>query len=457
MLETYDDWRAFASPLLGSKTPPREVYWESDQQAPLFRVRSQAPDGPAVMIPKVFVALARTVARHSNPDRWRMLYRVAWRITNGERNLLEVDVDDDVAALRHMARAVDKDIYRMRQFVRFRKAGEERFIAWYEPEHNTLDANGSFFVDRFGSMRWAILTPRASLAWDLDRLESGPGVPRSHAPQDDELEELWRVYYGAIFNPARLKLRAMQAQLPLSRWKNLPEARAIPSLARLSQGRVQQMVEAQPRSALDFIPLNSSWSELRDAIRNCSACDLCRRGNGPVWGEGDLLAQVMIVGEQPGDEEDLAGRPFVGPAGQVLDRALAQAGIERQRVYLTNAVKAFKFEERGKRRIHQNPRSGEISTCRPWLRAEIEAVRPARIICLGSSAAQSVLGRKVQIAKERGHWAASGGRRVLVTYHPSAILRNPDPARQQQLYSMLVTDLSQARVDLNGGSVAEGR
>jgi DNA polymerase len=127
----------------------------------------------------------------------------------------------------------------------------------------------------------------------------------------------------------------------------------------------------------------------------------------------------------------------------VLERALGEAGIERGRVYLTNAVKAFKFEERGKRRIHKTPRAGDIATCRPWLRAEMDAIRPATIVCLGSSAAQSVLGRKVQIAKERGSWMTSGEQRVLVTYHPSAVLRNPDPAEQEQVYSMLVADLRQ--------------
>jgi DNA polymerase len=243
----------------------------------------------------------------------------------------------------------------------------------------------------------------------------------------------------------------MRAQLPVSRWKNLPEAQTIAGLVRLSRGRVQEMVEAQPRSALDFIPRDGTWNDLRSAVRNCGACDLCRLANGPVWGEGDLRARVMIVGEQPGDEEDVAGRPFVGPAGQVLERALGEAGIERERVYLTNAVKAFKFEERGKRRIHKNPRASEIATCRPWLRAEIDAVRPEGIVCLGSSAAQSVLGRKVQIAKERGTWMRSGEQRVLVTYHPSAVLRNPDAAEQQQVYSMLAADLKQVRSSEPGG------
>ena len=440
MLETYEDWRLMASQLLATNTPPQDVYWDRDEQMSLFTLQPRASNR-TVMMPKAFIAIAKTVARHSNPNRWNILYRVAWRIQTGERQILEIDVDEDVATLRKMSKAVAKDIYRMRQFVRFRKVGENHYVAWYEPEHYTLDANARFFVDRFGAMRWAILTPRVSLEWDLEKLSLGPGVLRSDAPQDDELEELWRVYYTTIFNPARLKLKAMRAQLPLSHWKNLPEAQTIPELVRRSRGRVQRMVEEQPRSALDFIPHPSSWSELRDAVHNCSACELCRLATSPVWGEGDLMASVMIVGEQPGDEEDLVGRPFVGPAGEVLDRALAQAGIERKHVYITNAVKAFKFEPRGKRRIHQNPRPSEIATCRPWLRAEIDAVQPSKIICLGANAAQSVLGRKVQVAKERGSWITIGRQRVLMTYHPSAILRNPDATAQREIYTMLVSDL----------------
>jgi DNA polymerase len=336
----------------------------------------------------------------------------------------------------------------MRAFVRFRRVETEegeRFVAWYEPEHNTLDANAEFFVNRFGGMRWAILTPEASLFWDLGKLESGPGVPRSRAPQEDELEELWRVYYRATFNPARLKLAAMRAQLPVRRWNNLPEARTIPELVRLSRGRVEEMRAAQPRSASEFIPADASWAELRDAVLQCGACQLCARATQAVFGEGNPAARIVLVGEQPGDEEDRAGRPFVGPAGQVLDEALREADLPRSDLYVTNAVKAFKFEERGKRRIHQTPRSGEISTCRPWLTAEIEAVQPGVVVCLGASAAQSVLGRKAHIAAERGRTVPCGDLLAVVTYHPSAILRVPGEPAQRELFAMLVSDLGLAK------------
>jgi probable DNA metabolism protein len=448
-VETYEDWRNAARELLRDRVPPGQVLWTTsgDPQELLFApepaiaVSSRSP----VPISRTFLQLAEAVARHSDPNRWTLLYRAAWRLTSGERQLLALETDDDVLALRRMRQAVEKDIYRMRAFVRFRKVETEdgeRFVAWYRPEHRTLDANGRFFVDRFGSMKWAILTPDASLMWDLHELRTGPGVPRSQAPGEDDLEDLWRLYYTTIYNPARLNLTAMRAQLPVGRWADLPEARTIPELVRVSRARVQDMAAGQPPPASDWIVPGASLPVLRDAVRQCAACELCRRATQPVWGEGNPGARIMLIGEQPGDEEDRAGRPFVGPAGQVLDAALQQSGVARNQLYVTNAVKAFRFEERGKRRIHQTPRSRDISTCRPWLMAEMEAVRPDVIVCLGATAAQSVLGRKTQIAAERGRLMAhAAGGKVGVTYHPSAVLRAPDQSARDALFSALVSDL----------------
>ncbi len=403
------------------------------------------------MYPPQLVKLASVVLRHSDPKAPIILDRVALRIRAGERHLLEVDIDPDVARLHSMRRAVEKDIYRMRAFVRFRKvvdAEGERFVAWYPPEHRTLDANGSFFVNRFGAMRWAILTPGGSLMWDCQKLTTGPGVPRWAAPQEDDLEDLWRVYYGTVFNPARLNLTAMRAQLPVRNWVDLPESRLIPELARAACGRVHDMIAARPPSALDVIPPNADLPALGSAVRQCNACGICARATGPVFGEGNPRARIMLVGEQPGDEEDRLGHPFVGPAGRVLDAALRDAGLHRPDLYLTNAVKAFRFEERGKRRIHQNPRSSEIAACRPWLMAEIAAVQPSAIVCLGASAAQSVLGRKVSIQAERGRMLGP----VAVTYHPSAILRTPDPSTAEALRSALVKDLDSVRRNMASNS-----
>jgi DNA polymerase len=448
---SFSEWRKAARDLLRRRVPPEEAEWAGpgDSQETLFTTGPAAGlRGPAVLIPRSFLSLAESAARHSDPKRWSLLYRVAWRIAQGERNLLEVDIDPDVAVLNAMRRAVEKDIYRMRAYVRFRKVEDEageRFVAWYRPEHRTLEANGPFFVNRFGSMRWAILTPDTSLVWDLKKLETGPGVPRSRAPEEDELEDLWRLYYGTVFNPARLNLTAMRAQLPVGRWVDLPEARLIPELARASRGRVHEMIAAAPPSASDFVVPGSPLPVLHDAVRQCNACGICSRATGPVFGEGNPQARIMLVGEQPGDEEDRAGHPFVGPAGRLLDTALEKAGLDRPDLYLTNAVKAFRFEERGKRRIHQNPRSNEIGACRPWLMAEIQAVRPQAIVCLGASAAQSVLGRKPSIGAERGRLLPHPAGQVAVTYHPSAVLRSPDPETADRVYASLVEDLDSVR------------
>jgi DNA polymerase len=453
--DNFADWRNQARDLLRHQIPPDQIDWIGSQntQQPLFSSQSLMTDTaePAVVLPAAFVSLAELVARHSDPGRWAVLYRVAWRILHGERHLLHLEIDDDVAILNVMRRAVERDAYKMRAFIRFRKVNSEcgeQFVAWYRPEHQTLASNAKFFVDRFGSMRWAILTPELSLFWDLKQLQTGPGVPRSQAPPEDELEDLWRTYYSTIYDPARLNLTAMRAQLPVRRWVDLPEARIIPELVRLSAGRVQQMADNQPRSASEFIPQTRSLTALQNALRKCSACGLCRRATQPVWGEGNPNAHIMLVGEQPGDEEDLAGRPFVGPAGQILDQALHAAGLPRSELYVTNAVKAFRFEQRGKRRLHQTPRNSDIEVCRPWLLAELDAVQPQRIVCLGATAAQSVLGRKVQIKAERGRLFPHAGAQAAVTYHPSAVLRNPDMAAQERLLADLISDLTLAKSEL---------
>ena len=449
----YGEWLNQARDLLRRRVPPDEVVWTTpaDPQDLLFEPEPATPATSGrgtIMIPRAFFAIAEPVSRHSSESRWELLYRLAWRLTNGERNLLEIETDDAVAQLNVMRRSVEKDIYRMRQFVRFRKVGPSEnpnYVAWYEPEHHTLDANAKFFLDRFGSMPWAILTPASSLVWNLEKLEHGPGVPRSHAPQEDELEDLWRLYYATIFNPTRLKLNAMRAQLPVGRWNNLPESRIIPELVRMSRGRVDRMLDAQPLSASAYIPQGASLAELGEAVKHCGACDLCRRATQPVWGEGNPHARVALVGEQPGDEEDLRGRPFVGPAGKVLDNALEPAGLLRRDLYLTNSVKAFRFEERGKRRIHQTPRNQDIAVCRPWLIAELNMVCPDIIVCLGASAAQSILGKKISIGSERGHLISRPPAHVTITYHPSAVLRVPEETAQRTLFQALDEDLSLVR------------
>ncbi len=195
-------------------------------------------------------------------------------------------------------------------------------------------------------------------------------------------------------------------------------------------------------TAAPLVPPNPTLPKLRQAASRCMACDLYKTGTQTVFGEGGRHARVMFVGEQPGDKEDLAGRPFVGPAGLVLDKALAAAGIDRNEVYVTNAVKHFKWEPRGKRRIHKKPNQLEITACRPWLEAEIAVVRPDVIVCLGATAAQALLGRTFKVTQHRGEMIPSSlAPFITATVHPSAILRAPDDETRHEEMARFIEDM----------------
>jgi DNA polymerase len=325
--------------------------------------------------------------------------------------------------------------------VRFRKLDlpdGEHFVAWYAPEHYTLRLAAPFFQRRFAAMRWSILTPDESASWDGETMSFGAGAPRSQAPADDELEELFRTYYGATFNPARANLSLFRKHIPPAFARHMPELNRMPSLLQGESAR--SSASAEP-SAAPLIPDATDLTTLRAAARECLACPAGELGSQVVFGEGPDDARLCLVGEQPGDEEDRRGRPFVGPAGQVLDRALAEAGLARETLYLTNAVKHFSFVYRGKRRLHSKPSLRVVRACKPWLDAELQALRPDVILCLGATAAQSFLGPRFSITKNRGRvfetpWAKA----FIVTYHPSAILRMEE-APAATAYRDLVSDL----------------
>jgi DNA polymerase len=197
------------------------------------------------------------------------------------------------------------------------------------------------------------------------------------------------------------------------------------------------------RSALDFFPDKISYTTLKAAADGCMGCDLYKYATQTVFGEGRIRSsEIMFVGEQPGDEEDLVGRPFVGPAGRLFDKALAEAGIDREKAYVTNVVKHFKWKPRGKRRIHEKPRAGEIRACEPWLAAELDVVHPKILVCLGATAAQALLGRDFRVTQMHGQWLVSGhAERTMATVHPSSILRAPDAESRATQYAEFVGDL----------------
>jgi DNA polymerase len=209
------------------------------------------------------------------------------------------------------------------------------------------------------------------------------------------------------------------------------------------------------QGAAPFVPHGGTLPKLREAAQACQGCDLYRHATQAVLGEGPSSARIVMIGEQPGDKEDLAGKPFVGPAGALLNRALADAGIDRADVYITNAVKHFKFEERGKRRIHKKPSETEIVACRPWLDAELSNVRPEVVICLGATAARAVIGKQHRVLRDRGRFFPHPMvRTVTATVHPSAILRAPTPDHRRAAYEAFVKDLRAVREELGKAPAA---
>lgn len=456
-------WRERARGLIQCDVPPDRVSWvEPGGTSDLFaqegpaRGEKRLPVPPAdarpVRASKRFLQLARNAALHSDPQRFAVLYRMLWRLQAHPR-AMEDKADPDVRRIEELDKSVRRDSHKMHAFVRFREISSEHgehYVAWFEPDHHIVRANAGFFMRRFANMKWSILTPRGGIHWDGDTMrESGP-AKRSDAPEGDPVEDLWKSYYASIFNPARLKVGAMLSEMPRKYWKNMPEAALIPDLVAGAQAREAQMVST---GALEFEEKPETLDAIGQAIARCRKCPIGELHNRAVMGEGVRRAALMIVGEQPGDQEDLAGRPFVGPAGQLLDHYLERSGIDRSRAYVTNAVKHFKYVQRGKRRIHQSPAAREIDTCRWWLEAERDIVKPRVILALGASAARSLIGKTVSISRARGEpIPLEGGAELWVTAHPSYLLRLDGEAREKQA-ALFEADLAAVRerlVELEG-------
>ncbi len=463
----YDEWRTAARHLLAAEVQPDRVAFRlANASGELFGSPQDAVARghatAAMRVPRAFPKLAKAVICHSDSSRFALLYRLLWRLQL-EPRLLDNVADVDVYAAQRMAKSVRRDSHKMKAFVRFRRAesnGIEVFVAWFEPDHHIVERTAPFFARRFAGMQWSIVTPDRSAHWDGRALTFRDGATRRDCPNGDALEEHWRVYYSSIFNPARLKIRAMKAEMPTRYWRNLPESRLIPELTRdgeLAQraapagtspsvAAARRLVGEQPGMNNGAQEIPRTLDALAVTIQQCTRCSLCETATAAVPGEGPRTASLMIVGEQPGDQEDLAGRPFVGPAGTVLDDALSEAGIDRDAVYLTNAVKHFKHELRGKRRIHQRPNVDEIEACQWWLAQEMTFVAPRVVVALGASATRAVLGRPAKVASIRGEPIRIGGSALAVaTIHPAYLLRLQDRSRARKERIRFVNELRGAR------------
>ncbi len=424
---------------------PESVSWSADQ-TDLFGAGEPPPPPPAsgtIAVPRAFLDLARSTVCHRDPERFALLYALLWRL-QAARGLMEDHADPLVRRCAVLAKEVRRDIHKMRAFLRFREMGGT-YVAWFEPDHHIVRANAGFFIRRFASMKWSILTPSISLYWDGKALLEGPGMQRGDAPAGDPIEEVWKTYYASTFNPARVKIGAMLKEMPKKYWKNMPETALIPALVATAQARETGMMLTAQQRDTSVAGKDAAWAALRDEAAGCTRCPLHCHATQTVFGEGPMSARMMMIGEQPGDQEDLAGRPFVGPAGQVFDRALGDAEIDRAAIYVSNAVKHFKFEQRGKRRIHAKPVAGEIEACRWWIDQERAILAPTTVVALGATAARSLFDKVVKIGEARGRpLDLPGGGTAWVTAHPSSILRIEDAVLAAQAYRQFVDDLRAA-------------
>ncbi|MGB3554302.1 MAG: UdgX family uracil-DNA binding protein [Jannaschia sp.] len=460
-LGTHAAWRDAARQL--ARTDPEAVDWGWEEAGPAL-FGDPLPDPPeGVTIPRAFASLAETMMAERSGQGFALAHALLYRLQT-RKGLLSNRADPVVARAERIAKEIRRDIHKMHAFVRFRELpapeGSEpprrHFAAWFEPDHRIEEGIADFFVNRFGDMNWTIVTPEVTTAYIDGRLHRN-AVASVRPDAGDPLEELWTTYYSNIFNPARLKVDAMRAEMPKKYWRNLPEARVIPSLIADARARVTAM-QAAPGSPARPIPEDpmpddgpdlfapATLSAAAEAAAACTACPLWRDATQVVFGEGPPDASVMVVGEQPGDKEDLAGRPFVGPAGQLFSEAAVEAELDRDACYVTNAVKHFKFVQRGKRRIHQRPGTTEIKACSGWLTQELSLVDPKVVVAMGATALLALTGKGTGILKRRGSVEETrDGRPLLVTVHPSYLLRLPDEKTRIRERAAFTDDLRKVR------------
>ncbi len=416
----WSGWRTAARALVLGGVAPDAVRW---------RVRGAGDALPAATggfgLSRALVDLAALAIQARDTDRFALLYRLVWRAHAGER-VLELAADPDITAARTLALAVRAEAHRMRTHLRFLPVTETertRYLGWYAPAHRVLEANAQRLAERFPKPRWSILTPELSAHWDGAALTFGAGIA---APDDDAaLAAVWQRDGVTLLAEARPGTAIPPAE-------TLDEAPRPPELPPI--GPVVFATAPDPA--------------LAEAAREAAACRRCplwETATQTVFGEGPAGARILFIGEQPGDQEDLIGRPFVGPAGQLLDRAMEEARIDRRTIAITNAVKHFKFIRRGARRIHERPEAEEMKGCGFWLDVERVRIAPRLVVLMGATASRSVLGRAVTIGRERGRpFALSPTETGFITVHPSFLLRLPDEDARAREYRAFVDDLRTA-------------
>jgi len=433
----WQGWRAATRALVLARVKPDEVQWAVRRDPEDSGDRLPEGEG-SFNVSRALMVLASLAFQARDPERFALLYRLVWRANEGAK-LLDQPHDPDLRRGQALAYAVRAEAHRMRALLRFLElpedGGNRRYLGWYVPAHYVLEANAQLLARRFGQFVFSIITPDASAHWLGNELRFGAGCDL--VADDAALVGWWRTNREPLLREARLGT-------------SIPEAEALDEAPRPP--------DRPPLGPVVMsLPADSDLMEATREAAECHRCQLHELATQTVFGEGPACARVMFIGEQPGDQEDRIGRPFVGPAGQIMDRALEEAGIDRRVVYVTNAVKHFKFTLRGRRRIHQTPEAPEIQACRFWIDVERVRLHPQLLVLLGATAARAVLGRQVTITRERGRpIRLENGVTALVTVHPSFLLRVPDEDAKAREYQAFLRDLDTVRrlmAAMEGGAI----
>ncbi|SAL03190.1 UdgX family uracil-DNA binding protein [Caballeronia ptereochthonis] len=465
-------WRTAARDLLMEGARPEEVLWrESDASATVFGTIEPPPPGSVdpnakkpVKIAREFLAMLETAACYRAPDRWPFLYKALWRWTQGDRAVASPQ-DADGHRLHRMIETVEAEESEMRKVLRFRhrdaSLGPPEFISWFEPVHDLLEHAAMHFATRMGSATWMIATPHGAAFWDgallrVDRtsepeekpMDFGETAMSGEAVSGDAIEALWLAYYESTFAPAQANAAEMASHMPVRYWKSPQNECADPAL--ISRADPYSRRDRHPRNVppemevainTDLEPIKGTMLTEPPSLDACRRCALWRNATQAVPGAGPADARVMLVGEQPGDHEDREGKPFVGPAGKLLDEALAEAALERESLYLTNAVKHFKWEAHGDERTHLAPAQREREACRYWLDEELRRIAPKVVVALGATALKALTGHRTALSEYLGKTIEHQGRIVVPTYHPSYLLRLTDEKVRTEVFGTIVEAL----------------
>ncbi|RKT21092.1 DNA polymerase [Paraburkholderia sp. RAU2J] len=424
-----------------------------------------APDGlttaPALTapaIPRDLLAQLQTASCFRGPDRWSLLYRVLWRWTRGERHVVD-PADPDGAQLALRVQSIEHETEELLSFTRFRRRdpsmGLPEFVGWYEPQHDLLKRAAARFARPMGDSTWMLATPHGAVFWNgmllrIDRSAMEESQPAAHAVPPDVMageaatseptEALWLAYYASVVN-------ALPTPARLSYWRAPPAGPPLPAhLARVRSrlGAQATAVTVPETPPLEYSALTPPLRETVGPLAACRRCALWRNAKQPVAGAGPAHATIMAVGEQPGEHENQHGEPFTGPAGQLLDAVLARAGLDRTALYLTYAVKHYKWETFDQQRVHRTPERREVEACQHWLEQELTRVAPRVIVTLGATALKALTGAHVNLSEYVGQTIAHRGRLIVPTWHPAYALRTADTRLRADIVENIVAAFSRA-------------